>query len=173
MRNKRKNRLQAILELLSSNSIGSQDELLQMLALRGFMVTQATLSRDLKSLRTIKVATDLGGYRYVVPSASGHANVDDITENIPSTVQSGTHQAVMSMAISGNIVVLKTRTGYASGLAYDIDQLAAPFILGTIPGAADTVIAIVAEGTDRGEIFEYFRGFLPDDVIDAARDQFL
>ncbi len=79
----------------------------------------------------------------------------------------------MSMAISGNIVVLKTRTGYASGLAYDIDQLAAPFILGTIPGAADTVIAIVVEGTDRGEIFEYFRGFLPDDVIDAARDQFL
>lgn len=173
MMNKRKNRLQAILELLSSNSIGSQDELLQMLALRGFMVTQATLSRDLKSLRTIKVATDLGGYRYVVPSVSGHANVDDITENIPSTVQSGTHQAVVSMAISGNIVVLKTRTGYASGLAYDIDQLAAPFILGTIPGAADTVIAIVAEGTDRGEIFEYFRGFLPDDVIDAARDQFM
>ena len=79
MMNKRKNRLQAILELLSSNSIGSQDELLQMLALRGFMVTQATLSRDLKSLRTIKVATDLGGYRNVLPSEYGHANEYDIT----------------------------------------------------------------------------------------------
>ncbi|WP_302986141.1 hypothetical protein [uncultured Muribaculum sp.] len=61
--NKRKNRLQAILELLSSNSIGSQDELLQMLALRGFMVTQATLSRDLKSLRTIKVAVIVMWFR--------------------------------------------------------------------------------------------------------------
>lgn len=64
--NKRKKRLQAIIDILTNNCIASQDELSRMLAARGFLVTQATLSRDLKTLRTTKVATDTGSYRYMV-----------------------------------------------------------------------------------------------------------
>ena len=70
--NKRKTRLQAILEILTNNVIGSQEELSRLLAARGFVVTQATLSRDLKALRTTKVATDFGGYRYVVTVSYTH-----------------------------------------------------------------------------------------------------
>ena len=53
--NKRQIRLLAILEILNNNSIGSQEELSRLLAARGFFVTQATLSRDLKALKTTKV----------------------------------------------------------------------------------------------------------------------
>lgn len=68
--------------------------------------------------------------------------------------------------------MIKTRTGYASGLAYDIDQLDSPYLLGTISGA-DTVIAIVNEQYSRTEIFDSFLGFFPDSVLEKARDQFL
>lgn len=169
--NKRKTRLQAIMEILNNNVIGSQEELSRLLASRGFVVTQATLSRDLKALRTTKVATDLGGYRYiVVPPAD--MSLDEVWENVPSTAQSGTHQAVESIALAGNILVIKTRTGYASGLAYDIDQLRSPYLLGTISGA-DTVIAVVNERYPRSELFDYFRGFFPDGVLAKAREQYL
>ena len=169
--NKRKTRLQAILEILTNNVIGSQEELSRLLAARGFVVTQATLSRDLKALRTTKVATDFGGYRYVVMQP-GEVPVDEVWEAVPSTAQSGTHHAVESIALAGNILVIKTRTGYASGLAYDIDQLDSPYLLGTISGA-DTAIAIVNERYSRTEIFDSFLGFFPDSVLEKARDQFL
>ena len=154
--NKRKTRLQAILEILTNNVIGSQEELSRLLAARGFVVTQATLSRDLKALRTTKVATDFGGYRYVVMQP-GEVPVDEVWEAVPSTAQSGTHHAVESIALAGNILVIKTRTGYASGLAYDIDQLD----------------AVINEKYPRPELFEYFRGFFPDNVLEKARDQFM
>lgn len=57
----RMTRLSVIVDILSHNNISCQDELLKQLAIRGYIVTQATLSRDLKNLRTIKVANDLGG----------------------------------------------------------------------------------------------------------------
>ncbi len=169
--NKRKTRLQAILEILTNNIIGSQEELSRLLAARGFTVTQATLSRDLKALRTTKVATDFGGYRYVVMQP-GEVPVDEVWEAVPSTAQSRSHSAVESIALAGNILVIKTRTGYASGLAYDIDQLDSPYLLGTISGA-DTVIAVVNDRYPRPELFEYFRGFFPDHVLEKARDQFI
>jgi transcriptional regulator of arginine metabolism len=169
--NKRRTRLQAILEILTNNVIGSQDELSRLLSARGFVVTQATLSRDLKTLRTTKVATDFGGYRYVVMQP-GEVPVDEVWEAVPSTAQSGTHNAVTSIAIAGNILVIKTRTGYASGLAYDIDQLDSPYLLGTISGA-DTVIAVINDKYPVSELLDYFQGFLPDIVIEKAREQFL
>lgn len=169
--NKRKIRLQAIMEILTNNVIGSQEELSRLLAARGFVVTQATLSRDLKALRTTKVATDLGCYRYMVV-APPDAPLDEVWESVPSTAQSGTHLAVESLALAGNILVIKTRTGYASGLAYDIDQLRSPYLLGTISGA-DTVIAVVNERLPRRDLFDYFRGFFPDGVLEKAREQYL
>lgn len=169
--NKRKTRLQAILEIVTNNCIGSQDELSRLLAARGFLVTQATLSRDLKALRTTKVATDFGDYRYIVSQPS-EVPVDEIWETVPSTAQSGTHYAVLSIALSGNILVIKTRTGYASGLAYDIDQLDSPYLLGTISGA-DTVLAVVNDRYTREELFEYFGDFFPEHVLEKARKNFL
>ena len=165
---KRQTRLLAILEILTNNCIGSQDELSRLLAARGFLVTQATLSRDLKRLRTTKVPADYGGYRYIVPNP-GDIPEDEVYESIPSTAQSGTHEAVQSVAFSGTLMVFRTLEGYASGLAYDLDRLDTPYILGTI---ADTVILVVPEHASRAEILDYFHDFLPERVLYNARREY-
>ncbi len=69
MKNK-KNRLQLILELIKTQRVGCQEDLVKLLAERDFKVTQATLSRDLKKLRVTKVATDSGEYIYIVPNSN-------------------------------------------------------------------------------------------------------
>ena len=67
---------------------------------------------------------------------------------------------MVSASITGNLVVVKTRNGYASGLAYDIDTIDSPLIAGTISGA-DTVFAALAEGAPRADVIELFRSILP------------
>lgn len=167
----RTTRLSTILEILSHNNISCQDELLKQLAVRGFIVTQATLSRDLKKLRTIKVADDLGGYRYIVSTEPSAKETEAQREQQP-TLQSSLHPAATSISLSGNMMVIKTRNGYASGLAYDLDLLESPLILGTIPGA-DTVFAIIAEGASRAELYELMCEFLPREVMEAGQHYFV
>lgn len=167
--NKRQIRLLAILEILNNNSIGSQEELSRLLAARGFFVTQATLSRDLKALKTTKVVSSLGGYRYIV-TKPGEIPEDEIYETVPTTAQTGTHRNVESMRFTGNMLVFRTPFGYASGLAYDLDQLITPYILGTIAGA-DTVMVATAEEASRSEILDFFTGFVPERVLAEARKQ--
>ena len=70
--NKRQARLSQIVNILLHNQVGSQEELMDELKARNCEVTQATLSRDLKTLRTSKVVTEMGGYRYVI-AANGTA----------------------------------------------------------------------------------------------------
>lgn len=165
----RKSRLPIIIDILTHNSIGSQEELSKQLAMRGFIVTQATLSRDLKLLKTTKVATDMGSYRYVV--ADTEIVSAEPFVKMKNTLQSSSHPAALSLALSGNLVVIKTRNGYASGLAYDIDKLESPHILGTVPGA-DTVFAVVNENSSRSELFTLFSTLLPAQVMALARPYF-
>lgn len=167
---KRKSRLPVIIDILTHNCIGSQEELSKQLAIRGYIVTQATLSRDLKMLRTTKVATDMGGYRYIIAD-SNYVSSEPFAKT-QNTAQSSLHPAALSCAISGNIVVIKTRNGYASGLAYDIDMLESPHILGTIPGA-DTVFAVVNENSSRSDLYALFSSFLPSQVMAVAKTQFI
>lgn len=166
---KRKSRLPVIVDILTHNSIGSQEELSKQLAMRGYIVTQATLSRDLKMLRTTKVATDMGGYRYIIADEAMSSSEPHV--KVKSTLQSVQHPAALSLSISGNIVVIKTRNGYASGLAYDIDMMHSEHILGTIPGA-DTVFAVVNERSTRRQLLELFASILPVGVVDEARASF-
>lgn len=130
-------------------------------------MTQATLSRDLKMLKTTKVPTDLGGYRYIIVDQDS-ATVDP---SVSGVVQSAMHPAAISIALSGNLAVIKTRNGYASGLAYDMDMLGSPLILGTISGA-DTVFAAVNPNATPQMLYALFATILPTQVMAAARNQF-
>ena len=157
MKNK-KERLQLIVNLVKKNSIGSQNELEQMLEKNGCRVTQATLSRDLKSMKITKVATNDGGYMYIIP---------DTNKIHDSMLMSGqrsmtAHQQVgfISIKFSGNIAVIKTRNGYAAGLAYDIDMSHSDEVLGTIAGA-DTVFAIMDENLSHDDALKFFARFIP------------
>ena len=155
--NKRQARLALIVKILLNNSIGSQEELMEILERNGCIVTQATLSRDLKSLRTSKVSTDLGGYRYVI-AANGTA-ADEVATHAMNTVRQA---AILSVTVSGSLVIIKTRNGYAAGIAYDIDMSRCPEILGTIPGS-DTVFAVLREDVTHEEAREVLSHFLPLD----------
>ena len=157
MKNK-KERLQLIVELIKKNSIGSQNELAQLLELKGCEVTQATLSRDLKAMRITKVATPRGGYMYMIPDSNELHDSMLMQGHQSLTV----HQQVgfISINFSGNIAVIKTRNGYAAGLAYDIDMSRSPEVLGTIAGA-DTVFAIMREDLTHDEALDFFSRFIP------------
>ena len=153
MKNK-KERLRAIIEIIKNNPIGNQLELSENLAEQGFKVTQATLSRDIKTLRVTKVATDHGKYTYIIPD----------NNNLQNSLLMNHNQQIgfVSVAFSGNIAVIKTRNGYATGLAYDIDMSQSAQILGTIAGA-DTVFAIIREGVTRDEVLKLLSRFIPID----------
>ncbi len=164
MKNKR-TRLQLIIELIKKNCIGSQDELARLLAARGHIVTQATLSRDLKILKTTKVATDMGNYMYIIPDSN---NLHDTMLQQGQASASGQQVGFISLNFSGHCAVIKTRNGYASGLAYDIDMSRTPEILGTIAGA-DTIFAMLREDVTRQQALKIFSRFIPID-LDKADD---
>lgn len=148
MKNKN-NRLEAIRLIISEQDIKNQDQLLQVLNSRGYTVTQATLSRDLKKMKISKVANTYGDYVYVLPNHAllqkkGGASYDEIASNQP-------RYGFVSLNFSGNMAVIKTRPGYASSLAYDVDNNNVPGVLGTIAGD-DTLLIVLAEDANRMEI---------------------
>ena len=163
MKNKR-NRLQVVLDLLQHHQVSSQQELVNLLAEQDIHVTQATLSRDLRSLRVTKIATDNGSFMYIIP------NNNDLHDSLPLSGQSvpkTAHQyGFVSIEFSENIAVIKTRNGYATGLAYDIDMSKMPEILGTIAGA-DTVFAILREGVTHEEARLALHRFIEINPIDS------
>lgn len=146
MKNKR-NRLQIISDILRSNVVGSQEELLSMLNDRQCEVTQATLSRDLKLLKVAKTPLSNGTYKYILPQY----NKPIKTQNVSNTLIS--HGAVLSVDFSGNLAVVKTKPGYASAIAWDIDNKATQEILGTIAGD-DTILLVPREGVTREDILD-------------------
>lgn len=161
----RKKRIDLIVELIRNQCIGSQEELAAALTKKGHPVTQATLSRDLKMLRTTKVPTDRGTYMYVLPDSDSLKDKIICSGKVPThaNYQSG----FISLRFSGNIAVIKTRNGYASGLAYDIDMSMNPDILGTIPGS-DTIFAVLREGISRKDAITLFSNILsldPQDLL--------
>ncbi len=165
MKNK-KNRLQLITELIQNNCIGSQNELSAMLKERGFNVTQATLSRDLKMLRITKVANDGGSYMYIIPA--GNEIQDSLLRSGQSSITANQKVGFVSIEFSGNIAIIKTRNGYAAGVAYDIDMSRVPEVMGTIAGA-DTVFAVLREGVSRRRALEVFARFIPiQDMVESG-----
>lgn len=141
------NRIETIKLLISSKEIGSQKELLDELEKEGFILTQATLSRDLKQLKVAKAASMNGKYVYVLPNETMYRRVHK-----PLSAQEMMNTpGFLSINFSGNMGVIKTRPGYASSIAYNIDNSDIPEILGTIAGD-DTIFIVVKDGVHHYEI---------------------
>ena len=141
------NRLDAIKMIISSKEIGSQDELLQELMKEGYSLTQATLSRDLKHLKVAKAASMNGNYVYVLPNNTMYKRMTEQHSASEMLMYNG----FVSIDFSSNLAVIKTRPGYASRLAYDIDNHDFEEILGTIAGD-DTILLVLREGYTRTSI---------------------
>ena len=150
-------RLEALRLIISSQQLGSQEELLNALQKEGFQLTQATLSRDLKQLKVAKAATMDGSYVYVLPNETMYKRV-----STPASVREMMEiPGFLGIQISGNIAVIKTRTGYASAIAWNIDNKSIPMILGTVAGA-DTIMIVLKEGVHRDELIEALSSVIPN-----------
>ena len=150
-------RLEALRLIISSQQLGTQDELLAALRKEGFNLTQATLSRDLKQLKVAKAATMSGNYVYVLPNESMYKRV-----STPATVREMMEMpGVISINFSGNMGVIKTRPGYASAIAWNIDRSDIPCILGTIAGD-DTIFIVIKEGTMHTEVADALSIAIPN-----------
>jgi transcriptional regulator of arginine metabolism len=140
----KKERLEYVRMILSEKEIGSQEELLVELRKVGHNVTQATLSRDMKKMKVTKQPTSLGGYCYKLPETS-IVRRSPVPQTI-SEMMNGT--GFLTLRVSGNIAVVRTKPGYASSIAYHIDTANIAGILGTIAGD-DTIFLALDEAGDK------------------------
>lgn len=150
-------RLDSIKIIISTKEIGSQEELLRELEIEGYTLTQATLSRDLKQLKVAKAASPGGKYIYVLPNNTLYKRVAESRPKVEYPISNG----FISLRISGNIAVIRTRPGYASSLAFNIDNSGLPSLLGTIAGD-DTIFIVVKDGSTYREVIDDLRAIIPD-----------
>ncbi|MDR0825424.1 MAG: ArgR family transcriptional regulator [Prevotella sp.] len=145
----KKFRQKIIREMLQSYEINSQDMLLKILTEKGFELTQATLSRDIKELKIVKIPTSKGSYIY------------RLSENMVTAPKENTLSAFgfVSIEFSGQLAVIKTLPGYAMAIAGEIDNKASGYILGTVAGD-DTILLIPKENISRGEIIASLSAFI-------------
>jgi transcriptional regulator of arginine metabolism len=148
-------RLEALKLLISSKELSNQEEVLQALKVEGFELTQATLSRDLKQLKVAKAASMNGKYVYVLPNETMYKRVHkplSVSEMLQTP-------GFVSINFSGNMGIIKTRPGYASSIAYNIDNSDIPEIIGTIAGD-DTIFVVIKEGVSHDDVRDRLNGFI-------------
>lgn len=130
-----------ILEIIGSRDIETQEELAEALKAEGFDVTQATVSRDIKNLKLIKMQSSKGKSKYVVSTTDQKNIVDRLSSILSNTV--------LSVETVDKMVVIKTITGSAPITAEAIDNLESSDIAGTVAG--DNTIFILVRTLDSAE----------------------
>ena len=132
----------AILELVRTRRVSSQEVLRELLAERGIEVAQATLSRDIRDLGLVKAPDEQGGSSYVVPPGG--------TEHAPTL-----HRLLPALYLGadgvGNLLVLKTLAGGAQPIAAALDAEGWSEVVGTIAGD-DTILLVLRSADVRGGI---------------------
>ena len=149
MRAATETRRRHVRDLIARRSIGSQHELVELLADEGFPVTQATVSRDLDAIGATRIRTESGA-RYEL-RADGGADED------LAALHEAMDEFVQSIAVSGNLLVLRVPPGAAQFVASRIDAASLDGVLGSIAGD-DTILAVVAEDTEPHQIIRRLEG---------------
>ena len=128
-----------ILEIIRSQNVETQEELMQKLCESGYSVTQATVSRDINTLRLVKIPDGSGGYKYSETGLKSSVNTSKyfamFTEN------------VTSVSRGQNIVCLKCLTGMAQAVCASFDSINKENIVGTIAGE-DTIFILCKTDKD-------------------------
>ena len=129
----------AILDIIEKQHVETQEELAEALRQRGIRVTQATVSRDIKELRLLKVLTPSGTYKY--------ATADKAENGLSERFIRMLAESLLSVAASNNLIVVKTLSGSANVAAEALDSLHWPEILGTLAGD-NTILLIIRSEAD-------------------------
>ena len=141
----------AILSIIEQNDIETQEELAGKLRDMGIVVTQATVSRDIKELRLLKVLSGTGGYKYATADKAEHG----LSERFVRMFR----DSVLSINFAGNTVVVKTLAGSANAAAEAIDSMHLPEILGTMAGD-NTILVIVQNEAEAAQAVKRFQDML-------------
>ncbi len=136
-------RQETIMLVLRDQWIRNQEELQKALEKKGYEVTQATLSRDLRQLHVIKILDPVKGSRYVLQEDK---DLREAITRLPDHLD-----GVLSVEFSGQFGVIRTLPGFANGVAFTIDYQQIPEIMGTIAGD-DTILIILKEGVSKNLI---------------------
>jgi transcriptional regulator of arginine metabolism len=148
-------RLKLVRNLIKTRQIESQEVLLEYLQKEGYPVTQATLSRDLKSLKVGKIPDGKGGYIYSLPGD------EERQEMIQAHIRDFL-RGYISIEFSGNIVVIKTYSGHSDSVALAMDNLGLDEVLGTIAGRDNTVFVVLREGITGRDFMNRMRESVPE-----------
>jgi transcriptional regulator of arginine metabolism len=140
----------AILDLVTGESIGSQDELRRRLRTKGFNATQATISRDIKELRLVKRAAD-GSYQKPGDGVGNGAHTD-------AAVRRAVVDYLRSVDQVQQLLVLRTDAGLAQPLALAIDRAQLREVVGTVAGD-DTILVITRHARAGREVTRLFEGW--------------
>ena len=148
-------RHQAILELVNSGPVPSQEELQRLLHKRGFDAGQATLSRDIRELGLVKTSS---GYSRAVNgngNGNGHAHTDVALPSVSRLVR----EFVTSVRAAQNLLVTKTSVGSAQPVAAALDSENWPEAIGTIAGD-DTILIVCPDARAAGRLADRIQGML-------------
>ena len=148
----RNDRLMEIRRLIANMNIASQEQLMKLLVKKGYELTQATLSRDLKYLRVAKMPSDNEGYVYILPDKE--QAVDEVE------VTGSSFGVLVSIDFAQGMAILKTLPGHAGSIAYNIDHLNAYEVGGTIAGD-DTILLIPRDGVSKSDLINMLKMRLP------------
>ncbi len=137
-------RQEVILNIIKEQDIETQDQLLAELKRKGVKATQATISRDIKSLQLVKELSPQGNYRYVVSERKTSINIANRLNTIFK-------ESVTSFEAAQNIVVIKTMPGLASAACSALDGMDLPEVIGSLAGD-DTGLLIMRDSESAQEL---------------------
>ena len=143
----KKQRQSRIIRIINDQNIETQADLVEALKVSGIVVTQATVSRDIKELGIVKVMTGEGTQKYVTLSHSGEVAAGRMRRVFA--------EAVISVIRSNAFVIMKTLPGMAQGAASALDSMYLDEIIGTLAGD-DTIFV----ATCNSEVAEKLRAKL-------------
>ena len=147
-----KARRQAMIrEIVESQSIQTQEELAEALRAHGMVVTQATVSRDIKEMHLLKVLSDDGGYRY----ATMEKNEQGVNDRLIRMLS----DSVVEINSANNLIVIRTLPGSAHVAGEAVDSLHWAEILGTIAGD-NTILVIVRSNDEVEAVIKRFRALI-------------
>ncbi len=126
-----------IMEIISTKNVETQEQLLEELICAGFRCTQATISRDIKSMRIVKELTNLGTYRYTT-------SANEMGTSFTSRLNTIFKECVVSYDYAQNIIVIRTLPGLASAAGSAIDAMDMSAVVGTLAGD-DTVMVVMRD----------------------------
>jgi transcriptional regulator of arginine metabolism len=147
----KKNRHDAIIQIINKNVVETQEQLACLLKEAGYDVTQATVSRDIRQMKLTKQVIADGRQKYVYTTADPEVMHDKYVKVLSA--------GFVSMDVAQNLLVIRTVSGMAMALAAAIDALELPEVVGCIAGD-DTIFVAIKTNEQAVEMMKYMAELL-------------